>query len=72
MIWKYSPEVGLWINEVHVGETGGNTLGFYGGVFTPDGKSILAHGYNGAFHLWKCESTSPDEQSNEYLNFLTI
>ena len=35
-----------------MGEVGGNTLGFYGGLFGPDGTSILAHGYQGAFHHW--------------------
>ncbi len=38
--------------QVRVGEVGGTTLGFYGGVFSPDGQSILGHGYQGAFHLW--------------------
>lgn len=38
--------------QVRVGEVGGTTLGFYGGVFSPDGHSILGHGYQGAFHLW--------------------
>ena len=32
---------------------GGNTLGLYGCVFGPRGDLILAHGYQGAFHLWK-------------------
>jgi len=57
---------------------GGNTLGFYGGVFlsiieyvwvlifgtglfSPDGSSILAFGYNGAFHLWAKKSATPSE-----------
>ena len=30
---------------------GGNSLGFYGGVFSPDGQSIMSHGYHGAFEL---------------------
>jgi len=38
--------------QVRVGEVGGTTLGFYGAVFSPDGESILGHGYQGAFHLW--------------------
>ena len=43
--------------QVRVGEVGGTTLGFYGGVFSPDGRSILGHGYQGAFRLWnKIES----------------
>ena len=32
---------------------GGNSLGLYGGVFGPAGDIILAHGYQGAFHIWK-------------------
>jgi elongator complex protein 2 len=44
---------GIWLDTVRVGEMGGNTLGFYGCAFAPRGDSILAHGYNGAFHLWK-------------------
>ena len=36
-----------------MGEVGGNTLGLYGGIFGPRGDLILAHGYQGAFHLWK-------------------
>ena len=36
-----------------MGEVGGNTLGLYGGVFSHTGTRILAHGYQGAFHLWK-------------------
>lgn len=60
---------GLWTTKARVGEMGvrfsssmssialilrkGNTLGFYGGVYGSGGNWILAHGYNGAFHLWK-------------------
>ncbi|ESO84286.1 hypothetical protein LOTGIDRAFT_176189 [Lottia gigantea] len=39
-------------DHVRVGEVGGNTLGFYGGMFSPDGLKIIAHGYQGAFHHW--------------------
>ncbi|KAJ1526983.1 hypothetical protein ONE63_008528 [Megalurothrips usitatus] len=42
----------VWLERARVGEVGGNTLGFYGCQFAPDGKSILAHGYHGSFHLW--------------------
>ncbi|KAK4875944.1 hypothetical protein RN001_012366 [Aquatica leii] len=53
IIWAYDPDSGLWLEKVRVGEVGGNTLGFYGGMFGPDGFTILAHGYHGAFHIWK-------------------
>ena len=65
MIWK--PEDlfgGIWTNEIHVGEVGGNTLGFFGGVFSPEGNAILANGYNGAFHLWKKEIGDQSEIKN--------
>lgn len=40
---------------MRVGEVGGNTLGLYGGMFAPDGRSIIAHGYQGAFHQWSLD-----------------
>ncbi|KAG0206406.1 Elongator subunit elp2 [Mortierella sp. GBA30] len=55
MIWKPDELTGVWINNTRVGEVGGNTIGFYGGLFGPDGRWILAYGYNGAFHIWKNE-----------------
>ncbi|KAG0347830.1 Elongator subunit elp2 [Podila humilis] len=55
MIWKPDETTGVWINSTQVGEVGGNTIGFYGGLFGPDGRWILAYGYNGAFHIWKNE-----------------
>ncbi|KAF9192097.1 Elongator subunit elp2 [Haplosporangium sp. Z 11] len=55
MIWKPDESTGVWINSTQVGEVGGNTIGFYGGLFGPDGQWILAYGYNGAFHIWKNE-----------------
>lgn len=43
---------------------GGNTLGLYGGVFGPRGDLILAHGYQGAFHLWKRAVTNSSPSSD--------
>uniref|UniRef100_A0A0E0EMP5 Elongator complex protein 2 n=1 Tax=Oryza meridionalis TaxID=40149 RepID=A0A0E0EMP5_9ORYZ len=53
MIWKPEKNTGLWINSVTVGELSHSALGFYGGHWQPDGKSILAHGYGGSFHMWR-------------------
>ena len=61
ILWAPS-ESGVWLEEVRVGEVGGNTLGFYGCQISPDGSSILAHGYNGSFHLWHKASVSLDVQ----------
>ncbi len=35
-----------------MGTVGGNTLGLYGSLFGPDGASVLAHSFQGAFHMW--------------------
>ncbi|KAG8047838.1 hypothetical protein GUJ93_ZPchr0008g13479 [Zizania palustris] len=53
MIWKPEKNTGLWINSVTVGELSHSALGFYGGHWEPEGKSILAHGYGGSFHMWR-------------------
>ncbi|KAF9908681.1 Elongator subunit elp2 [Linnemannia zychae] len=55
MIWRPDESTGVWVNNTQVGEVGGNTIGFFGGLFGPDGRWILAYGYNGAFHIWKNE-----------------
>ncbi|GAB1600873.1 elongator complex protein 2-like [Argonauta hians] len=52
ILWSVDKDSGVWVEEVRVGEVGGNTLGFYGGLFSPLGDSILAHGYQGALHQW--------------------
>ncbi|XP_046455686.1 elongator complex protein 2-like isoform X1 [Daphnia pulex] len=51
-IWGVDPSSGVWYDQVRVGEIGGNTLGLYGCRFGNQGTSILAHGYQGALHLW--------------------
>ncbi|KAG0367962.1 Elongator subunit elp2 [Gamsiella multidivaricata] len=62
MIWKPDESTGVWINSTQVGEVGGNTIGFYGGLFGPDGRWILAYGYNGAFHIWKNEGNETTDR----------
>jgi elongator complex protein 2 len=56
ILWEPDPISGLWIEKVRVGDIGGNHLGFFGAAFGKEGRYILAHGYNGAFHLWKNKS----------------
>ncbi|XP_071558516.1 elongator complex protein 2 [Temnothorax nylanderi] len=57
IIWKPTKMMnGMWTEMVRVGEVGGNSLGFYGCKFSPngqDGQHILAYGYQGSFHIWK-------------------
>eukprot|EP00887_Chlorella_sp_A99_P005490 scaffold1.g5490.t1 len=52
MLWRPDKATGLWMAEESVGDAGTLRLGYYTGVFSPDGASILAHGYTGALHLW--------------------
>jgi len=54
IIWEPAEIMnGMWTETIRVGEVGGNSLGFYGCKFGPDGLHILAHGYQGSFHIWK-------------------
>lgn len=53
MIWQPEKTSGIWMNVVTVGELSHCALGFYGGHWSPNGDSILAHGYGGSFHLWE-------------------
>jgi len=62
IVWAPDPSTGLWIEDVRVGEVGGTSLGFYGGVYSPDAKSILAVGYTGGFHLWSLDEDSGDDR----------
>ncbi|KAI9497334.1 WD40-repeat-containing domain protein [Zychaea mexicana] len=62
MIWSPDPATGVWVNEVRMGDIGGNNyLGFCGALFSPEGHHVLSHGANGSFHLWKDISSDPDD-----------
>ncbi|XP_071102192.1 elongator complex protein 2-like [Haliotis cracherodii] len=58
IVWQFDVAAGVWLEMVRVGEVGGNSLGFYGGLMSPDGQSILAHGYHGAFHQWSHQQST--------------
>ncbi|KAM4704588.1 elongator complex protein 2 [Rhinophrynus dorsalis] len=61
ILWEPDEESGVWLEQVRVGEVGGNTLGFYGCQFNPDKSMILAHAFHGALHLWSRNSTKENE-----------
>ena len=42
--------------QARMGEVGGNNLGFFGCLFSPDGRSILAHSFSGGLHMWRFSS----------------
>ncbi|KAM9838235.1 elongator complex protein 2 [Aulostomus maculatus] len=52
ILWAPEEGSGVWVEQVRVGEVGGNTLGFYGCQMSPDGSMIIAHAFHGALHLW--------------------
>ncbi|KAE8282076.1 Elongator complex protein 2 [Larimichthys crocea] len=52
ILWAPEEGSGVWVEQVRVGEVGGNTLGFYGCQMSPDGSMIMAHAFHGALHLW--------------------
>jgi elongator complex protein 2 len=52
LLWRCDEASGLWLSEASVGDAGATCLGYFGGVFGPDGRRILAHGFTGALHLW--------------------
>ncbi|EZA56445.1 hypothetical protein DMN91_010223 [Ooceraea biroi] len=54
VIWEPDESTGIWVEKVRVGNVGGNSLGFYGCKFGPDGLHILGHGqHEGSFHIWR-------------------
>ncbi|EDW01131.1 probable elongator complex protein 2 [Drosophila grimshawi] len=60
IVWAPTEE-GVWLEQVRVGEVGGNSMGFFGGKFAHDGRSIMAHSYQGGFHIWN-QSEEPQQQ----------
>lgn len=58
IIWESDESSDVWLEVVRLGEVGGNTLGFRGGKFGPNGDFILAYSYHGAFHVWRSAEVS--------------
>lgn len=51
------------MSEESVGDAGPSNLGYFGGVWSPAGDAIVAHGYTGALHLWIRKGTEPSEHT---------
>ncbi|KAH8237282.1 hypothetical protein KR038_008983 [Drosophila bunnanda] len=58
IVWAPT-EDGVWLEQVRVGEVGGNSMGFFGGKFSVDGHSIVGHSYQGGFHIWNQDRDRP-------------
>ncbi|XP_061110754.1 elongator complex protein 2 [Conger conger] len=63
ILWGPEEASGVWLEQVRVGEVGGNTLGFYGCQMSPDGSMIMAHAFHGALHLWHRDPDNEREWS---------
>lgn len=59
ILWAPDEESGVWLEQVRVGEVGGNTLGFLECQFGENGSMIIAHAFHGALHLWKQSTVNP-------------
>ncbi|KAL1773587.1 elongator complex protein 2 [Sigmodon hispidus] len=53
ILWAPDEESGVWLEQVRVGEVGGNTLGFLSCQIGENGTMIIGHAFQGALHLWK-------------------
>lgn len=71
-IWEIDPATGIWIDDTRVGEVGGNQLGFFGSQFGPNGDEIIVCGWNGAFHIWRCNAGSSPLFSSLFLQYLLL
>lgn len=59
IVWARDPDEGVWLDRNRVGEIGGQALGFYGAVFSPDGASLMGHSFNGSLHMWRRGDGAP-------------
>lgn len=57
VVWEPNESTGIWMETVRVGEVGGNSVGFYGCKFGSNGNEIIAHGYQGSFHIWRFDES---------------
>ena len=57
LLWEWDVHHACWQQTESVGDAGCSALGYFTGVFSPDGMFIVAHGFTGALHLWQKTST---------------
>lgn len=58
VVWAWDEANGVWLDVARAGDIGGTTLGFYGARFDLSGEFVVAHGYQGALHMWRSNQTS--------------
>lgn len=56
-IWQQGESDGIWTESARLGDVGGNTLGFYGCLPSPDGSTLMAYSFHGAFHRWNYDNS---------------
>ncbi len=52
ILWAPDEASGIWLERARMGEVGGQAAGYFGAVYTPDGRSILGQSFHGGLHLW--------------------
>ncbi|KAI8914205.1 quinon protein alcohol dehydrogenase-like superfamily [Gorgonomyces haynaldii] len=57
IIWAPDQHSASWVPSSRLGEVGGTTLGFYGAMFSDDGKRVYSNGYHGAIHGWELKES---------------
>ena len=53
------------MGQESVGDAGASSLGYYGGVFSSDGRRIAANGFTGALHMWQRPDAPSDGATGE-------
>lgn len=65
-IWEADPDSGIWVSTVRLGEISrekgattatGSTGGFWTGLWSPDGNSVVCLGRTGSWRRWQYNST---------------
>lgn len=67
IIWEPRGVDGVWNESVRCGEVGGNSLGFYGCKFGPEGTSFITYSYHGSFHMWDLDIKTNEWKSRTAL-----
>ncbi|KAJ1348667.1 hypothetical protein KIN20_004019 [Parelaphostrongylus tenuis] len=52
IVWKEACDGRLWTDAVRIGIVGGQAAGFFGAIFSPSTRQIVAYSYHGGLYGW--------------------